>query len=167
MIKKILLVVALCLPMFMSAQKFAVVDVETVITAMPEYTQMNTQLTETSRRYETEFTNLQEEINQLMTQYQAIAEDAATPQSIKDRRTQEIQEKMQRVEQFRNTAQQDLARLQEQLLAPITQKYQDAVKAVGAEQNFTLVLPNEPQLVIYAGSDVVNITAAVKAKLGI
>lgn len=167
MIKKILLVVALCLPMFVSAQKFAVVDVESVITAMPEYTQMNTQLTETSRRYETEFTNLQEEINQLMTQYQAIAEDAATPQSIKDRRTQEIQEKMQRVEQFRNTAQQDLARLQEQLLAPITQKYQEAVKAVGTEQNFTFVLPNEPNLVIYAGPDVVNVTAAVKAKLGI
>ena len=71
------------------------------------------------------------------------------------------------MQQFRNTASQDLARLQEQLMAPIQQKINDAVKAVGQEGNFTFIFPNEQGLLLYTGTDVVNVTALVKTKLGI
>ncbi|MBO4977573.1 MAG: OmpH family outer membrane protein [Muribaculaceae bacterium] len=167
MFKKIFLAIALILPMTAMAQKFGVVDVDSIFTAMPEYTQMQTQLEQTSNQYQEEFNRLQEEVTRLITEYQAMAEDANTPQSIKERRIQEIQERDQRIQQFRNTAQQDIARQQEQLAAPIQQRLTDAIKSVGLEGGYTFILPNEPSLLLYIGTDVTNVTSAVRAKLGL
>ncbi len=167
MIKKLLLAMLLALPLSSMAQKFGVVDLETLFTAMPETAAMQTQLQETTSRYEEEFSKLQEEVNKLYTEYQAIANDANTPESIKERRVQEIQERAGKVDQFRNTAQQDIARLQEQLMAPISQRLNEAVKAVGAEGGYTFVFPNEPQLLLYVGGDVTDITSEVRNKLGL
>ena len=91
----------------------------------------------------------------------------ATPDAIKERRLNELQERDQKVQQFRNTASQDLARLQEQLMAPIQQKIGDAVKSVGQEGSFTFIFPNEQGLLLYTGNDVTDVTPLVKAKLGI
>ena len=167
MFKKIVFALLLALPMSLFAQKFGVVDIEAVLSAMPETKAMQTQLTDTSKKYEEEFQKLQEEVNKLYADFQNIQNDTETPQSIKERRMQEIQDKAAKVDQFRNTAQQDLARLSEQLSAPIQQKMTDAIKAVGQEGGYTFVFPNEQSLILYQGADVVNITADVKAKLGI
>ncbi|MDE6197613.1 MAG: OmpH family outer membrane protein [Muribaculaceae bacterium] len=167
MFKKILLAVVLALPLSAVAQKFGVVDLETIFQAMPEATAMQNQVTETSKKYEEEFAKLQEEFNKLYTEFQNIQNDANTPESIKERRIQEIQERSAKLDQFRNTAQQDLARLHETLMAPITAKMTDAVKAVGAEGSFTFIFPNEPTLLLYSGADVVDVTPLVRTKLGL
>ena len=166
MFKKILLAIAVALPLSSMAQKFGVVDLEAVFTSMPETTAMQTQLQETSKKYEDEFAKLQEEVNKLYTDFQTIQNDANTPESIKERRMQEIQDRYNKVQQFRETAQQDLARLEQQLTAPIQQKLTDAIKAVGAEGSFTGILPKEGVL-LYTGTDVVDVTPQVRTKLGI
>lgn len=167
MIKKMLLALLLALPMSTMAQKFGVVDLESIVTSMPEMTEMQNQLTQTSQRYEEEYGRMQEEVNRLYSEYQTIAQDTNTPDNIKERRIQEIQERAGRIDQFRNTAQQDLDRLQQQLMAPITQRLNEAIRAVGAEEGFTLILPNEPSLLLYTGTEVVNITPKVRVKLGL
>lgn len=167
MFKKVILAVALALPFSALAQKFGIVDLESVFQAMPETAAMQTQLTDTSKKYEEEFAKLQEEVNKLYAEYQNIQNDANTPESIKERRIQEIQERAQKVDQFRNTAQQDLARLQETLMVPIQTKIQDAVKAVGAEGSYTFIFPSDPGLLLYTGNDVVDVTAQVRTKLGL
>ena len=166
MFKKILLAIAVALPMSAMAQKFGVVDIESVFTAMPETTAMQTQLQETSKKYEDEFMKLQEEVNKLYADFQTIQEDANTPASIKERRLQEVQDRYAKVQQFRETAQQDLARLEQQLSAPIQQKLTDAIKAVGAEGGYTFIMPNE-DLLLYTGTDVTDVTSQVRTKLGI
>lgn len=167
MFKKFFLAIALILPMTVMAQKFGTVDVEAIFTAMPEYTAMQTQLEQTSNQYQEEFNRLQEEVTRLITEYQTMSEDANTPQSIKERRIQEIQERDQRIQQFRNTAQQDIARQQEQLAAPIQQRLTDAIKAVGTEGGYTFIFPNEPGMLLYTGTDVTDVTPAVRTKLGL
>lgn len=167
MIKKLLLAILLALPLSGMAQKFGVVDLESIFASMPESAAMQTQLQQTSSRYEEEFSKLQEEVNKLYTEYQAIANDPNTPESIKERRVQEIQERAGKVEQFRNTAEQDIARLQQQLMAPIQQRLMDAVKAVGTEESFTFIFPNEPSLLLYTGGTVENVTPKVRVKLGL
>ena len=167
MIKKLLLALLVALPISAAAQKFGTFNFDEVITAMPEIKDMQQQLTDASQKYEAEFQKLQDELNKLYTDYQAIQNDPATPESIKERRLQEIQDRAQKVEQFRQTATQDLQRLQEQLLAPIQQRVNDAVKAVGQEGNFTFIFPLEPSLILYQGADVVDVTPFVKPKLGI
>lgn len=167
MIKKILLAIALILPLSGMAQKFGVVDLDQIFQAMPETVAMQSQLEETTKKFEAEFQKLQEEVNKLYTDYQTIQNDPNTPESIKERRIQEIQERAQKVDQFRATAQQELQRQQETLAAPIQTKLTDAVKAVGTEGGFTFIFPNEQGLLLYIGADVVNVTADVRTKLGI
>ena len=167
MIKKLLMALLVALPFSSMAQKFGVVDLESIFTSMPESAAMQTQLQETTTKYEEEFGKLQEEVNKLYTEYQTIANDANTPESIKERRVQEIQERAAKVDQFRNTAQQDIQRLQGQLMAPISQRINEAVRAVGAEGGFTFIFPNEPSLLLFSGSDVVDVTPTVRTKLGL
>ena len=121
MFKKILLAVAVALPLSAMAQKFGTVDIESVFDAMPETAAMTTQLQETSKKYEDEYAKLQEEVNKLYAEFQSIQNDTNTPESIKERRLQEVQDRYAKVQQFRETAQQDLARLEQQLSAPIHQ----------------------------------------------
>lgn len=167
MFKKILLLIAVLLPMSAFAQKFGVVDIQAVFTAMPETTAMQTQLQNSSKQFEDEFKKLTAEVEKLYAEYQTIEQDANTPQTIKDRRMQEIQERYSKMEQFRQSAEQDLARQQQQLMEPINAKVLDAIKAVGQEGSYTLILPREEGLLLYMGNDVVDVTSNVKVKLGL
>ena len=55
MFKKIILVLALILPMSVFAQKFGVVDIDAIMQAMPETAAAQEQLNEASKKYENEF----------------------------------------------------------------------------------------------------------------
>lgn len=167
MIKKILLAIAIALPMCAVAQapKFGIVNTQTIIEAMPDVKTAQETITAASKKYEDEFKVLQTEAEKKLTEYQALEQDAATPQSIKERRMQELQELDQRMQQFRQTATQDLQRQQEQLMAPIQEKVRTAINAVGAENSMTFIFENI--VPIYVGTDVTDITAMVKTKLGI
>lgn len=165
MIKKTILALLIALPMSLFAQKFGVVEAEPVLTAMPEYTAMQTQINDASKKYEDELNRLKEQMNKQVTEYQALEKDAATPESIKERRIQEMQELDQKIQQFTNTAMQDLQRQQQQLMAPIEQKFMDACKSVGQEGGYTFIFPQGSAL--FVGSTVEDVTPLIKAKLGV
>lgn len=165
MFKKLLLALAVALPLSTMAQKFGVVDLNAVFTSMPEAAEMQKEMQELSKQYESELQKLQEQVNKLYTEYQAIQDDPNTAQSIKDRRMQDIQDAMQKADQFRNTASQDIASAQEAKAMPIHSKITDAIKAVGVEGGYTFIFPNEPQLLLYTGTDVTDLTEQVKAKI--
>jgi outer membrane protein len=76
-----------------------------------------------------------------------------------------VQELDQKAQRFRQTAADDLQKQQQQLMAPIQQKIVDAIKAVGQEGSYTFIF--EDGASVYQGSDVVDVTSAVKTKLGI
>ncbi|MCM1482718.1 MAG: OmpH family outer membrane protein [Muribaculaceae bacterium] len=165
MIKKLLLAVMIAIPAFGFAQKFAIVDTQNIIEVMPEMASARTQLQAASDKYETEFKKLQETLQASITEYQKVADDANTPQSIKDRRVKDIQEMQQKIEEFRATATQDLQKQQEQLMTPVQQKLMDAIKAVGTDGGYTMVFENVMPL--YTGTDVEDITPKIKTRLGI
>ncbi len=167
MIKKLLLAIAIALPMSVAAQsaKFATVDTQVLLEAMPETAAANSQIEAAAKKYEDEFKKLQDEFQKKYTEFQQLSQDTATPQSIKDRRMQELQEQSQRMEQFRATVQQDLARQQETLMAPIQEKLVKAIETVGVTNGFTMILP--VGISIYNGADVQDATPLVKKELGI
>ena len=167
MIKKVFLLLAVILPMSAFAQKFGVVDTQSVFEAMPETATAKTQLETASKSYESELQKLGQAVEKLYGEFQQIAQDANTPEAIKQRRMSEIQEANQKAEQFRQQAQQDLARQQQQLMEPIQKKINDAVVAVGSEGQFTFIFPKEEGLLLYTGTTVVDATPLVKAKLGL
>ena len=77
----------------------------------------------------------------------------------------ELQELDQKAQQFAQTAQQDLQRQQAQLMQPVQQKLVDAIKAVGTEQSYTMILP--AGVAAFTAADVVDVTPAVRTKLGL
>ena len=168
MLKKILLAVAIALPMFgASAQtvKIGLVDTNTIVQAMPETTEAQTKLADASKKYEDEYARLGEEMKRLYDELNNMKPDEL--QAIKDRKTREFTDQQQKVQQFEQQAQQDLAKMQQELMAPIFAKLKTAVEAVGREGGFSLIQDNNPQLTLYYGAPTEDITPTVKAKLGI
>lgn len=163
MFKKLLLAIMIALPMSVFAQKFAVIDTNTLIAALPEVKTVNEQLESVNAKYQDEFTKLQTEFQKKFEEFQNL--DPSTPQSIKDRRIQEVQELENKINQFRETASQDLARQQQQLMAPIQEKVLKAIQSIGQEGGYTFVFEN--MVPLYTGADVKNITDEVKARLGV
>ncbi len=170
MFKKILLTLAVLMAIpFANASaqtvKIGLVDVSTILPAMPESTAAQTKLGEASEKYKTEYQKLGEEMKRLYDEYQAMKPDEL--QAIKDRKTRELNDYQQKMAQFEQSAQEDLAKMQQELMAPIVQKIRTAIEAVGKEGGYSLIQDYNPQLIYYHASPVEDITAAVKAKLGL
>ena len=163
MIKKLLLAIMIALPMSVFAQKFAVINTQELMESMPELQTVKEQMEASSKKYEDEIAKLQEEFSKKFEEFQALEE--STPQTIKERRMQEMQELENKVNQFRQTAAQDLQRQQQQLMAPIQEKVVKAIQSAGAEGGYTFIFENVVPL--YTGTDVTDITATVKTRLGI
>ena len=167
MIKKILLALAVALPLCAWAQapKFGVVDVETIIPKMPEFVEAQKKLDEASKTYEAEYGKINEELQKLYAELQEPDKDPNTLQSIKERRMQDIQDRDRKAQQFAQTAQQDLQRQQAQLMQPIQEKIMNAIKTVGSENGFTMIFPEA--VPAYISTDVQDVTPLVKTKLGV
>lgn len=163
MIKKLLLAIMIALPLSVFGQKFGVINTQALMENMPEVKEVNTQLEAASKKYEDEFAKLQDEFKKKYEEFQALEE--STPQTIRERRMQEIQELDNKISQFRATAQQDLQRQQQQLLGPVQEKVMKALQSVGDEGGYTFIFENV--IPVYTGKDVTDLTDTVKARLGI
>lgn len=169
MLKKILLAVALALPMFgVSAQtsaKLGLVDTNSVIQAMPDTQEAQKKVAEASKKYEDEYARLGEEMKRMYDELANMKDDELP--AIRERKTKEFQDYQVKVQTFEQSAQQDLQRMQQELLAPIFQKIKAAVESVGKEGGFGLIQDYNPQQTLYYAAPVVDVTPQVKAKLGI
>jgi|GEM_PF-5650330 len=86
MIKKLLLAIMIALPMSVFAQKFGIINTQQVMETMPEIKTVQEQMEASSKKYQTEFDNLQAEFKKKYEEFQALEE--STPQAIRDRRLQ-------------------------------------------------------------------------------
>ena len=159
MLKKILLAVLVAAPLCLSAQtlKFGTVNSQEIFNVMPEKATAENTLKTASDKYQTELKNLQDAFQKKMTEYETQEKDPKTPKAVKDRHQQELQADYQKIQNFSQTASQDMQKQQETLLSPITQKLQNAIQA------FDLSIPS----IVYHGTGAEDVTAKVKAKLGI
>lgn len=163
MIKKIILAFLLLFPTMAFAQKFGVVNTETIVSDLPEFKEMQASYEAAAKKYQDEFDNLREKFQKELNEYQAMPED--TPNSIKERRAQELQELDQKMQQFSANAQNELQQTQQRLIQPIMERVRTAINTVGQEGNFTMIFENT--LPVYTGTDAVDVTPQVRAKLGI
>jgi outer membrane protein len=149
------------------AQTSGYINTSEIFNVMPDKATAESTLKTVSDKYEAEFKNLQDAFQKKMADYEAADKDATTPQAIKDRHNQELQDDYMKIQNFQQTASQDLQRQQDTLLAPITQKLQNAIQAVGAEGGYTFIFDMAAGSILYSGTNAEDISAKVKAKLGI
>lgn len=167
MIKKLLLAVLLAAPMCLSAQtlKFGTVNTQEIFNIMPDKATAENTLKEAAAKYDAEGKKLKEVLVTLQEQLKKDETDTNTPPAIKDRHIQEFQDAYQKFQNFNQTANQELQRTQETLLAPIMEKLQNAIKAVGAEGGYTFIYDMAAGAILYSGAE--DVTPLVKAKLNI
>ena len=164
MLKKIaLLVVLFALPLGAMAQKFAHMNSQEVIIAMPEYTKAQADLEAMSKQYQEEMQRSQAEFNKKVQEFQQQAD--SLPKNIAERRQKELQDMAQRQEEFQQEAYQNMQKANQDALVPIYKKLDEAIqgKAEGVIYIFDLARTPIP----YVSSESVDVTAKVKTQLGI
>lgn len=161
--KKLLFTLALLLPMMLSAQKIGHINTQELFAAMPEVARVRAQMDTIQSQYETTLLSMQEEFQR---KYQDYQQNAATmPDAVKSIREQELQEMQQRIQTFLQTAEQDIQKKQQELLAPVHEKMTKAIQAVGAKQGFTYVF--DSAAMVYIAPDATNLMSEVKKELKI
>ena len=95
------------------------------------------------------------------------ANQATMSNLVKQSKEKEIVDLQTRIQQFQASAEQEFEGKRAELLAPILEKIQNAINAVGKEKGYTYVLDLATGAAVYVGTDAVDCTPAVKAKLGI
>ena len=167
MLKKIaLLVVLFILPLGVMAQsKFAHMNSQEVITVMPEFTKAQADLEALSIQYTEEMQRSEQEFNR---KYQElIQQQDSLPKNILERRQKEVQDMAQRQQQFQQEAYQAMEKAQQEAMVPIYNKLNEAVQAVGKAEGVVYIFDVARTPVAYIGTESIDVTAKVKAQLGI
>ncbi len=161
--KKMILMLALALPMLASAQKIGHVSSQEIMAIMPETKKMAEKLDSLQGVYETQLANMQEEFNKKLTEFQQ--QQATMTAGVREFRQQELAEMEQRTQMFYQTVQKELQAKQVEYLQPVQAKLLEAINKVGAAQGCTYVMDKAGML--YIAPDALDLTPAVKAELGI
>ena len=166
MFKKILLAVLVAAPMCLNAQslKFGTVNPTEIFNVMPDVATANNTLKQVQEKYEAQAKPLQEELQKKQAEIETLAKNKA-PEATLEAKQKEFEDLYTRYQTFMQTAQQDMQKQQETLLAPIQQKLVNAIQAVGAEGGYAGII--DAATLLYKGNNIEDVSAKVKAKLGI
>ena len=148
-----------------SAQvKMGHIDVNLLISLMPEAKKANSQLETMSKGFESDYQKMVTEFQNLQQKYQNEASQQS--EAMNQTRAKELQDKAARIQSFQETAQKELGAKQEELFAPIFKKAQDAIDAVAKEKGLNYVVNASLGVLVYDDGSL-NIIEPVKKKLGI
>jgi len=161
--KKVIIAMLLMLPMAISAQKFGHVNTQELFTQMPEVAQVRLKMDTINAQYENQLASMNEEFQRKYQDY--VSQEATMAEAIKQIRQQELQEMQQRIQLFYQTAEQDIQRKQQELLAPIHERMAAAIKAVGTREGYTYIF--DSAAMVHIGEDATDVMPAVKRELGI
>lgn len=161
--KKIIFTIMLAIPMLASAQKFGHINTQELSAQMPEVNQVKLKMDTIQGQYENQLASMNEEFQKKVQDYQT--QEATMADAIKQIRQQELQEMQQRIQLFYQTAEQDIQKKQQELLAPVHEKMTKAIKAVGERENYTYIF--DSAAMVHIGNDAIDATPAVKKELGI
>lgn len=169
MIKKIILTIALAIPMLAAAQnvKIGLIDVNAVIAAMPATAAAQKTLEETQAKYQAQAKSLQEDLQKQYEEIQAMQNDKDALPAIMERKVKALQDSEARYQEFLQKVDADLTQKHQELMLPITTELKNAIDSVGREGNYTLIQNNDPSIVFYYGAPAEDITPLVKTKLGL
>ncbi len=147
------------------AQKFGHVTSEQILVAMPEFDSAQLKVQELRQHYELEIERIQVEINKKIEEF--TASEATMSNLIKEAKASEIQELQMRLQNYSQTAQQDLQQQSSMVIQPVMDKVRAAIDEVAKELGLLYVFDMSQGNPIYASEESVDMLPLVKAKLGV
>jgi len=168
---KYILGLAICLLLSVThgqAQKFGYVDSNAILESMPQVKEAESNLDALNKQ-------LQAKGQKMMEDFQAKYEDLQkkvqagemTPKD-QDAQTAILEAERNKIVQFDQDMQAQMAQKRDTLLAPILTKVKDAITTVAKDNGYTYVFDGSPGVgVLLYADETTNLTALVKAKLGL
>lgn len=167
MLKKLIILFFAIAPIALVAQetKIAYVNSQELFGMMPELSSIETEMNNKQEQVKKNAAALESEYNKKMEEFQN-SQDEVTEALLMDRQKQ-IQQIEERYQAFMQNSQKEVQELQQKLLAPVQDKLQKAIKAVGEEKGYTFILDLASGSVAYHSPTAIDANPLVKAKLGI
>lgn len=166
--KKILLMSLMCLAaLSMSAQKFALVDMEYILKNIPAYERANEQLTQVSKKWQAEVEALNTEASTMYKNYQN--EVVFLSQEQKKAHQEEIMKKEKSASELKRKyfgPEGELFKKRQSLMTPIQDEIYNAVKEISELRGYSLVVDRASNSGIIFGSPKIDISNEVLQKLG-
>jgi len=145
--------------------KFGHINGQELLTLMPERDSAEAKL----RAYGMD---LSEQIEELHVEYNTKVQNYmqrrnTLSEAIREARERELTELQQRIQEFESTAQQDYQRMQGEIMRPLIEKADAAIKKVAKQQGFLYVFDVSVGSVVYFSEASIDILPLVKKELGI
>lgn len=162
--KKLILMLMLCAPMAVFAQKFGKVNTQVVVQSLPDYAKAQGEMAALSKQKENDLKSMQDELTRKSQEYDK-AKSAMNPTKQKETE-EELQSLNAKIQQAYQDAQKELSEKNNALLEPILTKVQNAITAVGKAGGYTSIFEIGTSGVVFFGDNVKDVTEEVKAKIG-
>jgi outer membrane protein len=146
------------------AQKMAHINLDSLITLMPESAKAQQSVQEYAKQLEQEVTVMQNELQTKYNEYQAKSKDMA--EVVRASKEKELNDLNQRIQSFQEQAQQEYQKKSAELSKPIYEKAKKAIDQVAKESGYRYVLDTSTGLVLFSES-ADDIISPVMKKLGI
>lgn len=145
--------------------KFGHIDLQALIQVMPERAAAETEFNKFQGELEEIFGEMQKDLNAKMASFEQLGDSASEIK--KSAKVAEIQDMQQRVQNYQQTAQQQLQAKQTELLKPVFDKAEVAIGDVAKEKGLLYVFDIGTKVVLYKSNESMDLLPLVKTKLGI
>jgi len=163
----ILIGMALLFSMSTMAQKFALIDMEYILSNIPAYEMTNEQLSQLSKKWQSEIDALQQEAQNMYKSYQADLVFLSAEMSSK--RSEQIvlkeQEAMELKRQYFG-ADGELFQKRASLMKPIQDEIYEACKEIATDKGYQMIVDRASAMSIIFASPTIDISNEVLVKLG-
>ena len=167
--KKIVLTLALALiaATAVDAQKFALVDMDYILKAIPAYETANEQLDQLSKKWQKEVENLLAEVQTMYKNYQT--ELVFLTDDMKVKREEEIVAKEKEANELKRKyfgVEGELYKKRESLMKPIHEEIFTAVQSVATEKGYQLIIDKSSDMSLVYAAPKIDVSDEVLEKLG-
>jgi len=144
--------------------KFGHINFQQLLSQMPERQEAQKQYEKEARSIQGELETMQVELNKKTENFQNQRDTLS--EFVAQTRIEEIQQLQQRIQQYQSTARQRLRKKEQELMQPVYEKAQQAIKDVGSEEGFVYIFDTS-SLLYFSPTRSQNVMPQVKQKLGI
>ena len=145
--------------------KFGHIDLQAVVQLMPERATAETAFNKFQGELEEIFGDMQKDLQTKMADFQQLGDSVSEIK--KNAKVAEIQDMQQRIQNYQQTANQQLQAKQTELLQPVFTKAENAVAEVAKEKGLIYVFDMGPKVILYKSNESLDLLPLVKTKLGI
>lgn len=160
----IVLTAFVSIPVFsQKAIKIGHINSTELLSAMPEKPKIQKELEDYARQ-------LQQQLEAMQVEWQTKVQDfkakeAEMTELVKNTKIKEITDLENRIQEFQQTAQEDLQKKEMQLMQPLIDKAKKAIEDVAKENGFTYIIDEATGVLLFSGGE--DILPLVKKKMGL